>query len=425
MASKDDFNYAICVRSPIDECMKWNNPCNDTGDSGGTCTDTPTGYTCDCSDYYFNFFNGSCRDIDECASIQFCNDNGDTLATCTNTSPGYDCGCSDGFEISYTYPPATPEYPTCVALPPPTGVLCTDQTLCYDETTTMTCPTEGNAFYGQDAQYALLGECVPRDYTVSGDTGDDIITDNVTGLIWQRTLPATYAGCTGGAPTGATCAWQQSIDYCNGLIYAGQSDWRLPTRRELATLSDYGRHSPAIDVSVFPGTQSSHYWSSSSYASSTDNAWTVSSGYGSTGTSAKTNANYVRCVRGEEIFSDSVFTEETLSGKVVVADTVTGLQWTKEYATSVNWQNALGHCEGLNYGGHTDWRLPNMDELKTLINDTIYSPASTFPDMPSQDFWSSSSYVGNAETSWRVGFDQGLLGTTNKSMTTLYARCVR
>lgn len=418
---------AICVRSPVDECMKWNNPCNDTGDTAGACTDTATGYTCECTDYYFEFFNGSCRDIDECMSIQFCNYNGDTLATCTNTSPGYDCGCSEGFEISYTTYPATPEYPTCVALPPPTGVLCTGQTLCYNATEEMTCPAEGNAFYGQDAQYALLGECVPRDYTVSGTAGNDIVTDNVTGLIWQRTLPATYAGCTGGAPTGANCTWQQSVDYCNGLNYGGQVDWRLPTMKELATLVDYGEFSPAIDETIFPATPADGlFWSSSEYINNTSNAWYAYLYNGDVGSDAKSSSYlyYARCVRGDPV-PESVFAESTVSGKVIVTDSTTGLIWTKEYASmDKDWENALYYCESLDYAGYTDWRLPDLAELRSLIDCSGYNPASGFPEMPSQYFWSSSSCVFSASKAWVVSFNSGSILRPDKTIA-YNARCVR
>ncbi|HSA34166.1 MAG TPA: DUF1566 domain-containing protein [bacterium] len=118
------------------------------------------------------------------------------------------------------------------------------------------------------------------------------------------------------------------------------------------------------------------------------------------------------------------FTETTVSGKVIVIDTVTGLQWTKEYASSVTWQNALAHCENLDYGGHTDWRLPNIDELKTLINRGRYSPASDFPDMPSATFWSSSSHVNYTSYAWYVSFYGGSVSSYDKDNNN-HARCVR
>ncbi|MGI6393990.1 MAG: DUF1566 domain-containing protein [bacterium] len=120
----------------------------------------------------------------------------------------------------------------------------------------------------------------------------------------------------------------------------------------------------------------------------------------------------------------ATFTEVTVSGKVVVKDSETGLEWTKEYATGKTWQQALDYCETLDYGGYTDWRLPNIEELKTLIDDTKYSPASSFPGMPSNYFWSSSSYVFSTYFAWRVYFNYGRVNYYDKTIT-YYARCVR
>jgi hypothetical protein len=118
------------------------------------------------------------------------------------------------------------------------------------------------------------------------------------------------------------------------------------------------------------------------------------------------------------------FTEETKSGKVIVTDTTTNLQWTKEYATGKNWQQALDYCETLDYGGYTDWRLPNINELRTLINRNKFNPASDFPGTPSSRFWSSSSYVNNTISAWLVYFYYGYVYNGNK--TDYYnAGCVR
>ena len=147
------------------------------------------------------------------------------------------------------------------------------------------------------SQYADLGYCIPKSYTVSETDPEEIVTDDNTGLEWQRTTPATYSGCTGGDPVGSTCQWQEAIDYCDGLTYGGYSDWRLPTRKELATLPDYGRYNPAIDPDVFPGTKSNYYWSSSSYVNDTSSAWDVDFANGNVFNYNETSSLYARCVR--------------------------------------------------------------------------------------------------------------------------------
>lgn len=293
------------------------------------------------------------------------------------------------------------------------GAICTGQTKCYDETVEITCPAEGSAFYGQDTQY--ISKCKAKNYTVMGTSGSDIVTDNNTGLIWQRTLSSN------------TYTWQGAINYCDGLNYAGQTDWRVPTRKELATLPDYGRSNPAIDAAIFPGTQSSKFWSSSSLVNGILNngrAWYVWFNVGGEFEGTNTTSRYVRCVRGDEWNPDSTFNESTVSGKVIVTDSRTGLIWQKEYENNTTWVRALRYCETSTYAGYTDWRLPNIEELKTLINDLIYYPTSSFPGMPTSYFWSSSSLVSSSNWGWYVNFSGGDVNTRYKTSGCL-ARCVR
>jgi len=312
---------------------------------------------------------------------------------------------------------------SCVAVPSSMEVTCTGQTKCYNETVEMTCPTEGNAFYGQDAQYAAWGYCTPRDYTVSGPSGNDIVIDNNTGLEWQRVLPTSYAGCSGGSPAGTKCLWQEAVDHCSALTYGGFSDWRLPTSKELTTLIDYGRWGISIDTDAFPFTRMTGHWSVSSIAEIPQNAWFVHFTYAYVTDTSKGEALDVRCVRGA-VLAENAFVETTVEGKVIVTDSTTGLLWTKEYVRDVTWRNAIAHCESLNYGGYNDWRLPNVKELSTLIDDTLSSPTSTFPDMPQNHLWSSSSDVSDTSIAWVVYFTGAGVHSDDK-VTTNYALCVR
>ena len=123
-------------------------------------------------------------------------------------------------------------------------------------------------------------------------------------------------------------------------------------------------------------------------------------------------------------------------GKVVVADSVTSLQWTYDYSSSLNWQEALAYCEGLSYGGHSDWRLPNVNELRSLINVSRVLPASDFPNAGMDTFWSSSSFVGFPSGpstnygwiahAWYVNFGDGNVSILYFSKSSyLTVRCVR
>ena len=95
--------------------------------------------------------------------------------------------------------------------------------------------------------------------------------------------------------------------------------------------------------------------------------------------------------------------------------------WQKTYASG-NWQEALKHCEDLDYAGYRDWRLPNKNELLSLWNEDKSSfPYSDFPDMPNGSFWSSTPdahwYNNGYENAWYVRFDGGPLLSEIKTAT--------
>ena len=102
------------------------------------------------------------------------------------------------------------------------------------------------------------------------DNGDGTVTDTDTGLLWQQT-------------TGGSMAWEAALTYCESLTLAGHTDWRLPNRKELRSIVDYTKYSPAIDTAYFPDTLSSDYWSSTTYADYSDYVWYVLFNHGNDG----------------------------------------------------------------------------------------------------------------------------------------------
>jgi len=115
--------------------------------------------------------------------------------------------------------------------------------------------------------------------------GDETVTDTATGLMWQQ---ATDVGMN----------WEVAISHCEALSLAGYNDWRLPNRRELRSLVEYSRYDPAIDRDIFPDTLSFDYWSSTTYAYTTDDAWDVYFYSGNDYYNYKSYSYYVRAVRG-------------------------------------------------------------------------------------------------------------------------------
>lgn len=132
---------------------------------------------------------------------------------------------------------------------------------------------------------------------------DGTVTHKPTGLMWMRcSLGQTWDGstssCTGSA---STHTWQgalQAAEVWNaGGGFAGHTDWRLPNIKELESIVEERCYSPAIHGSAFPGTSSSVFWSSSSYALNPGNAWTLYFGSGGADGSGKGGSGQFRLVR--------------------------------------------------------------------------------------------------------------------------------
>lgn len=101
----------------------------------------------------------------------------------------------------------------------------------------------------------------PVNYT---DNKNGTITDNYTGLVWIKCSQGnTGADCKVGSPT--LRAWSKARSECDDLVFAGNSDWRMPTLKELQSIVDSGRADPAINDNFFGGS-SYPYWTSTSPA---------------------------------------------------------------------------------------------------------------------------------------------------------------
>jgi len=122
--------------------------------------------------------------------------------------------------------------------------------------------------------------------------GETVASDIVSGLMWASN--GSGAGCRSGMPI----SWALAVDWAEGLTFAGYSDWRLPNRRELESLVDSGKYDPAINTAYFPNTRAGYYWSGSTYAGDEALAWLVNFYYGYVFGGPKTDACFVRAVRG-------------------------------------------------------------------------------------------------------------------------------
>ena len=114
----------------------------------------------------------------------------------------------------------------------------------------------------------------------------------------------------------------------------------------------------------------------------------------------------------------------------IVSDSKTGLQWqdnNETNSTTYNWQEAIDYCEALSLDSYDDWRLPNINELKTLLDRSKRDPAIVdgFEYVVSSSYyWSSTSIVDYEDGAWFVPFGNGYVDGYGKNYDG-YVRCVR
>lgn len=203
------------------------------------------------------------------------------------------------------------------------------------------------------------------------------------------------SGCNGGdsdsvtdsqlSQTAGALNWESAINFCQSLDYADYSDWRLPNIKELHSIVDYSRSpdtsgSAAIDP-VFFSTEIINEEGQTDYPE----------GHGPQGDAIRIE-NHVRCVRDDSTVSTpsyiivdtnqttsttSTFGEDSdyagtqpsysASSSDVTEDNNTGLMWQKDMGSKVSYSDALSGAAASTLGGYTDWRLPTIKELYSLI----------------------------------------------------------
>lgn len=358
----------------------------------------------------------------------------------------------------------------CAATASPAGSIQipqTGQTKCYDAIgTEIDCTGTG-----QDGEWrAGIAWTSPRTIINS----DETITDTLTGLIWSRN-----------AQLAPQVTWQQALDYIkylNDQRYLGYTDWRLPSVIELRSLTNFQINGDLwlTSLGFLNVKYSPMYWSSTSSPNNTAYAWAVQIN-GDHRIQGKDWPRAVLPVRGKQIDSastlhlpktgqtvcyDSIGTQIYCAGTgqdgefqpgeawpeprfavnsdETISDKLTGLVWSTKgtpelskvpnpWDYAMNWQSALNYVKNLNFNnylGHSDWRLPNINELDSLLNMNVFDTgiwlrSQGFPPMYSP-CWSATTYSYPGATFYAyVVSSAGGVGLAHKEQSMLYLMPVR
>jgi hypothetical protein len=301
---------------------------------------------------------------------------------------------------------------TAAALPYP--IVDTGVTEFYSATSRIAAPISGEAFFGQDATYQ--GN-LPS-YT---DNRDGTVTDNVTGLTWQQDM-------------GAKMTFAEAQAAADSLVLGGYDDWRIPGIKELYSLIQFTGQSggetaikkfidetyffqPIGDTSAGEREIDAQTWSATRYVGMIFGQQAGIFGVNFIDGRIKSypetrlnqpNCMYFRMVRGNPQYGINEFVD---NGNGTISDRATGLMWQQaDDGIARDWQAALAYAENLVLAGHSDWRLPNVKELQSIVDYTrcpsltqsaaidarFRTTAISDPDgVPGQYpyFWSSTSHL--------------------------------
>ncbi|EHJ47024.1 protein of unknown function DUF1566 [Solidesulfovibrio carbinoliphilus subsp. oakridgensis] len=317
---------------------------------------------------------------------------------------------------------------------PPTG-----QTTCHDRDG-REIPCLGS---GQDAAHNGLASAWPDRFAPAGH---GLVADRLTGLLWP--MDAGLAGFP--------LPWAEALVLVAGFArdrLLGRNDWRLPNRRELRSLVSYGAARPSLPPghpfrNVFLG----WHWSSTTAAPAPGYAWYVhlEGGrmfYGKkdqdclcwpvAGTCQLPQTGQDRCfdaggkeipcpVSGQdgEIRSGTPWPKPRFvpagaagSGEAVL-DRLTGLAWAKRADAAggpVAWEEALAVAAAYGHGG---WRLPDINELESLVD-----AGEAFPALPAghpftdvgEAYWSSTTSAFEKNWAHALYLHKGAVGVGFKS----------
>jgi len=272
----------------------------------------------------------------------------------------------------------------------------TNQTTSFDNSTTISIPSVGDTFYGQNSNY-------PGTIPQYVDNGDGTVTDMITGLMWQQSFDHNGDG---EIDVDDKLTYDEILDqFGDGSVSFGTyDDWRLPTIKEMYSLILFsGRDiapestsddnlTPFIDDQTFEFAYGNldagerlidmQCATTTVYVSNevSETVFGVNfadgriKGYGTSRPGEGDKAFNYLLVRGNTFYGRNNFVDNEDG---TITDEASGLMWMQnDNGEGVLWQDALASAEDKEFAGYSDWRLPDVKELQSIV-DYTRSPAKT------------------------------------------------
>ncbi len=273
------------------------------------------------------------------------------------------------------------------------------------------------------------------------------VVDQLTGLVWLHNAnPAEFP-----------LTWAEAFSFVaqmNRDEVNGQTDWRLPNRVELRSLCDLSQKNPVLPAGhPFQGVENAPYWSATTAVIRPAHAWTLSLDGGRMFYGHKEQffllwpvrgtGNGVLRVTGQRRCFETDGTEVSCAGTGqdgkwrlgrpwpqprfvpvpgnagAVQDRLTGLVWRRqaELSGSMTWEAALAAVRDLNDGRDGPWRLPNINELESLVDADRADPALPVGhgfEALHDTYWSSTTSVYEPDWAWALYLTKGAVGVGRK-----------
>ncbi len=276
---------------------------------------------------------------------------------------------------------------------------------------------------GQNSSYtSTFGEDHDYQFNTPGflTLSNNRVLDTITSLVWQKT-------------DGGEMTHELAILFCDTLTLDNLNDWRLPLAAELFTIQNLQYNNPALNTTVFTKTTAEYWWSSEKQVNDPNKVWCTNSGGGignhpkvETMSAGGVKKFHARCVRTD--LAPSVLNKRFVSTEdSSVIDSMNLLQW-QIFPPDVakTWEDALVYAENLILDGHSDWRLPNIKELRSLNDEKKVNPSidNSIFKFGVRKFWSSTSLPNQTTKAWYFESNNGIT-TYEVKTNSQYVICVR